>query len=121
MKHDAFIRSVYGGILAGVVSLFIQFSLVTGGVQNIGIWKVAAGIFLPVDQIATPIGNVIGVIGHFIICAIWGGFLCIANSFWNKKISQGLAIRFFYLVFWNGNDALECNKLSYWRCSRTGI
>jgi len=100
-KRDAFIWSVYAGALSAILAGIVQLVLIRMGLQVTSVWEVAAGIFLPVGQISTPIGSVIGFAGHLIIGAIWGVAFYVllllfgVNESFYKGVLLGLFIWFF--------------------------
>lgn len=67
MKRDVFIRSVYAGMLSATVYALVELVAINLGLQHASVWQAAAGMFLPLDQVATPLGTLIGSIGHLMV------------------------------------------------------
>jgi len=72
MKTDVFFRAISAGFLSAVIYAFVELLALQAGVMHTSVWKAAAGMFLPADQIATPLGTLIGLIGHLAIGGLWG-------------------------------------------------
>ncbi|MBP2652454.1 MAG: hypothetical protein H6Q73_23 [Firmicutes bacterium] len=113
MKSDAFIGAVYAGVLAAIVSSVVQLGPILIGVQTISIVVVAAGIFLPIGQIFTPLGIILGIIGHLIIGAIWGIVLYAIFYIFglDKSVQKGLLLGIFIWFF--GTEMMRWNTTNY--------
>lgn len=101
MKRAAFLWSVYaGGISAIIYGLVQQFSIMAG-LQANTVWGAAGGIFLPLEQIATPLGTVIGWVAHILVGAVWGvGFYVFLLFFgMERSIYKGICVGLFAWLF----------------------
>jgi hypothetical protein len=72
VKRDVFIRSVYAGMLSAIIYTLVELVLINLGLQHASVWRAAAGMYLPFDQVATPLGTLIGTIGHLTVGGLWG-------------------------------------------------
>ncbi|MBP2651270.1 MAG: hypothetical protein H6Q74_2095 [Firmicutes bacterium] len=113
MKHDIFLGTIMAGCLAGIISTFTSLALVAIGFHNTSIVTVAAGIFLPAEQIFTTLGTVFGILGHLVISCIWSVVFYVLFILFgtDKSIYKGFIFSFFIWFF--GTEMMRWNATNY--------
>jgi len=101
MKPDVFLRSVTAGLLSSIIYALVELSAIKLSFMHTSVWKAAAGMFLPASQIATPLGTLIGIIGHLIIGGLWGIFFYVLLLYIgvDRSVYKGILIGFYVWLF----------------------
>jgi hypothetical protein len=98
---DVFFQSVYAGMVSSVVYALVEMSAIKMGLQHTAVWEAAAGMFLPIDQVGTQLGTIIGLIGHLAIGGFWGIIFYIALIYIgiDRSVLKGMLLGFYFWGF----------------------
>ncbi|MBP2643962.1 MAG: hypothetical protein H6Q67_1849 [Firmicutes bacterium] len=101
MRKDVFLQSVYAGMLSSIVYTLVELFLIRIGFLHTSVWNAAAGMFLPINQVTTQLGTLIGLITHIGIGGLWGiGFYILLLFFGvNKSALKGVLFGLYLWIF----------------------